>query len=580
MRVIHEFHGGIHPPERKALSKPGELREMPAPPLLVVPLTQSSGEPATPIVTVGDRVRRGQLLATAQGDLSANVHAPTSGIITAIESRPVPHPSGLEDRCIVLEADDADEWAELTPMPDWRGVEPGTLIDAIKAAGIVGLGGAGFPTATKLIAGSRREIHTLLINGTECEPYITADDTLMQRRPEAILEGAEILAHAVSATTLLIGIEDNKPEAIAAMQQAAERYSGPCEVEVVSFPTLYPSGGEKQLIEILTGEQVPRGGYPADLGIVCQNPGTAVAVRDAVLEGKPLTERIVTLTGEALRDPQNVLARLGTPIGWLLEHAGYTAADEQGNDARLIHGGPMMGFALSTPAVPVIKTTNCVLAPTAEELPPAPPAQPCIRCGHCAEACPASLLPQQLYWYARFKDNEQLEQHGLFDCIECGACAYVCPSHIPLVQYYRAAKDSLREAAAEKQRAELAKARFEARQARVEREAAEREAKRAARRAAAQAKAESAGEDPVQAAIARAKARKTAGADSADPVQAAIARSAAKRAQAARADENDPIKAAVARAAAKRAGLTANKAADDASRANTDPSDNSEERSP
>ncbi|MEE4204508.1 MAG: electron transport complex subunit RsxC [Halieaceae bacterium] len=580
MRVIHEFHGGIHPPERKALSRPGALQEAAAPPLLVVPLTQSSGEPATPIVTVGDRVRRGQLLATAQGDLSANIHAPTSGIITAIESRPVPHPSGLEDRCIVLEADGADEWTELTPMPDWRGVEPGTLIDAIKAAGIVGLGGAGFPTATKLIAGSRREIHTLLINGTECEPYITADDTLMQRRPEAILEGAEILAHAVSATTLLIGIEDNKPEAIAAMQQAAERYSGPCEVEVVSFPTLYPSGGEKQLIEILTGEQVPRGGYPADLGIVCQNPGTAVAVRDAVLEGKPLTERIVTLTGEALREPQNVLARLGTPIEWLLERAGYTAADEQGNDARLIHGGPMMGFALSTPAVPVIKTTNCVLAPTAEELPPAPPAQPCIRCGHCAEACPASLLPQQLYWYARSKDNEQLEQHGLFDCIECGACAYVCPSHIPLVQYYRAAKDSLREAAAEKQRAEQAKARFEARQARVERETAEREAKRAARRAAAQAKADSAGEDPVQAAIARAKARKTAGADSADPVQAAIARSAAKRAQAARADENDPIKAAVARAAAKRAGLTANKAADDASRANTDPSDNSEERSP
>lgn len=550
MRVIHDFHGGIHPPERKTLSRPGELRELPVPPVLVLPLGQSAGTPADPVVAVGESVLRGQCIARAQGDISANLHAPTSGVISAIETRPVPHPSGLHDLCIVLTTDGEDRWTDLTPTPDWRALDPSILIEAIRAAGVVGLGGAGFPTAAKLIAGQRQEIHTLLINGSECEPYITADDTLMQQRPEAILEGADMLAHAVDAQTILVGIEDNKPDAIAAMQQAAVAYSGPRDVEIASFPTKYPSGGEKQLIEILTGEQVPSGGYPADIGIVCQNPGTAVAARDAILEGKPLTERIVTLTGEALSAPRNVLARLGTPVEWLLGQVGY----QEGSEFRLIHGGPMMGFALSTSAVPVIKSTNCLLAPTEVELPAPPPAQACIRCGLCAEACPASLLPQQLYWFARARDNEQLEQHGLFDCIECGACAYVCPSHIPLVQYYRAGKDSLREAAREKARAEVAKERFEARQARVEREAAEREAKRAARRAAAQAKADQSGEDPVQAAIARAQARKRASVDETDPVKAAIARSAARRAQVA-AEDSDPIKAAVARAAAKRAGL-------------------------
>ena len=278
----------------------------------------------------------------------------------------------------------------------------------------------------------------------------------------------------------------------------------------MTFPTKYPSGGEKQLIEILTGKQVPTGGLPADLGIVCQNPGTAVAVKNAICTGQPLTDRIVTVTGRALVRPGNYRTRLGTPIDHLLGVAGF----EPKNNRRLIHGGPMMGFALESADVPVIKTTNCILVPTEQELPTPPPAQACIRCGLCAEACPASLLPQQLYWYARARDQEQLERHHLADCIECGACSWVCPSHIPLVQYYRAAKGMMADSRAEKIRSDRSRGRFEARQERLEQETAAREAQRAARRAAAQQKAAQGGaDDPVAAAIARAKAKKEAAAE-------------------------------------------------------------------
>ena len=324
----------------------------------------------------------------------------------------------------------------------------------------------------------------------------------MQCHAEELIEGAQILAHVVSADAILIGIEDNKPDAIARVAAAIDR-SG-ADIELATFPTKYPSGGEKQIIEILTGQQVPSGGIPADIGLVCVNPGTAVATRRAIVDGKPLTHRIVTLTGESLTAPQNVTACLGTPITWLMAHAGLAAAPQQ----RIIHGGPMMGFAVSNLDAPITKITNCLLAPTLAELPLPEPAKPCIRCGHCAEACPASLLPQQLYWYARAKDQEQLAEHRLADCIECGACAYVCPSQIPLVQYYRAAKGQIRDSEQEKRRSDNSRERFEARQARLEAEAAAREAKRAARKAAAADKAAEDGVDPIQAAIERAKARK------------------------------------------------------------------------
>ena len=502
MRTIHDIHGGIHPPERKALSRPGELVAAPIPAVLVLPLRQHLGVPAQPIVSIGERVLGGQTIAAAQGVMSVPVHAPTSGVVAAIEARPIAHASGFEDQCIVIETDGQDEWLSFTGTADWRGLDAATLVEQVRSAGIAGMGGAGFPTAMKLNPGPARRIETLLINGTECEPYITADDTLMQCQADEMVEGAQILAHIVAAEAILIGIEDNKPDAIAAVEAAIAR-SG-ADIELATFPTKYPSGGEKQIIEILTGEQVPSGGIPADIGLVCVNPGTAVASKRAIVDGAPLTHRIVTLTGEALSSPQNVTACLGTPITALLVHANLNAAPQQ----RIIHGGPMMGFAVSDLSAPITKITNCLLAPTSVELPIPEPAKPCIRCGHCAEACPASLLPQQLYWYARAKDQEQLAEHRLFDCIECGACAYVCPSQIPLVQYYRAAKGQIRDSEQEKQRSDNSRERFEARQIRLETEAAEREAKRAARKAAAQNKAAEDGVDPIQAAIERAKARK------------------------------------------------------------------------
>lgn len=503
MNTVFNIHGGIHPAEEKHLSNPGIVVDAGLPPSLVLPLSQHIGKPSSLCVKPGDYVLGGQLLAEADGMVSVALHAPTSGTVIAIEPRPVPHPSALDNLCLEIACDGEDRWIDCTGCEDWRAETPESLISRISGAGIAGMGGAGFPTAVKLMARERLPLKTLIINGTECEPYITADDTLMQVDAEGIIEGAQILAHILDVEQILLAVEDNKPAALAAMKAAAEAAGGGCEV--VTFPTKYPSGGEKQLIEILTGQQVPAGGLPADLGIVCQNPGTAVAARDAVCIGKPLTDRIVTLTGRALMRPGNYRARLGTPIEYLLTIAGFDPSQNR----RLIHGGPMMGFALESAAVPIIKTTNCILVPTEQELPTPPDAQACIRCGLCAEACPASLLPQQLYWYARAKDQEQLERHHLGDCIECGACSWVCPSHIPLVQYYRAAKGMIRESKAEKIRSDRSRDRFEARQSRLEEEAAAREAQRAARRAAAEQKAAAGGaDDPVAAAIARAKAKK------------------------------------------------------------------------
>ena len=503
MNTFFKIHGGIHPEEEKDLSNPGTVLDAGLPQSLVLPLSQHIGKPSSLCVAPGDYVLGGQLLAEADGMVSVPLHAPTSGTVIAIEPRPVPHPSALDNLCLELACDGEDRWIEHRGCEDWRIETPESLISRISAAGIAGMGGAGFPTAVKLMARERLPLTTLIINGTECEPYITADDTLMQVDAAGIVEGAQILARILGVEEILLAVEDNKPAALAAMGKAAEAAGDHCQV--MTFPTKYPSGGEKQLIEILTGQQVPAGGLPADLGIVCQNPGTAVAARDAVCHGKPLTDRIVTLTGRALTRPGNYRTRLGTPIEHLLTVAGFDPSQNR----RLIHGGPMMGFALESAAVPIVKTTNCILVPTEQELPTPPDAQACIRCGLCAEACPASLLPQQLYWYARAKDQEQLERHHLADCIECGACSWVCPSHIPLVQYYRAAKGMIRESKAEKARSDRSRDRFEAREARLEQEAIAREAQRAARRAAAEKKAAAGGaDDPVAAAIARAKAKK------------------------------------------------------------------------
>lgn len=512
MTQVWPIHGGIHPAENKHQSMQLPIGEVPLPPQLVLPVNQHMGAPAEPCVTVGDKVRTGQLIAEPVGPFSAGVHASSSGTVVAIEDRPLPHPSGMNGLCIVIEVDGLDNWIALSPCNDYHKVEPAELVKKIRRAGIAGMGGAGFPTAIKLAPKANQPIDTLILNGTECEPYITADDRLMRDRPSEVIAGAQLLSYLLgNPKRVLIGIEDNKPEAIAALKQAAQGSN----VEVVVFPTKYPSGGEKQLIQIVTGKEVPHGKIPADIGIVVQNVGTAVAAWRAVVFGEPLIERTTTVVGEALEIQRNITVRLGTPIGHVLQHHGFDAAKV----SRLVMGGPMMGFTLETAEVPLVKTTNCILAPSKKELPTPPPAQACIRCGMCAEACPASLLPQQLYWYARAEEHEKLEAYNLFDCIECGACSYVCPSSIPLVQYYRAAKGDIRQARADKIKSDRSRERFAFRQERMARAEAEKEAKRAERaKAAAAAKAKMAeqkannpvanpGLDPVAAAIANAKAQ-------------------------------------------------------------------------
>lgn len=484
---VWELPGGVHPPEHKHQSLQLPLGTVPLPPVLVIPLNQHLGTPAQPVVQVGERVLAGQLIGAADGTFSANTHASTSGTVIAIEERAIPHPSGMNSESVVIEPDGKNEWIELSACEDYRSLDRLTLLDKIRAAGVAGLGGAGFPTAVKLAPKSTQVIDTLILNGAECEPYITADDMLMQVRAAELVAGTLLLSHILHhPKNLLIGIEDNKPKAIAAVKAAvagaAVTDPEAANIQVVVFPTKYPSGGAKQLIQILTGREIPSGHHSADIGVICVNVGTAVAAWRAVRFGEPLVSRITTVVGDALGTQRNVDALLGTPISYLLAQHGFNA----NNASRVVMGGPMMGFTLLDLDAPVIKTTNCILAPSKQELPEPQPAQACIRCGMCAEVCPASLLPQQLFWYAQAEDFDRLESHNLFDCIECGACSYVCPSTIPLVQYYRAAKGSIRLHEIEKEKSDRSRQRFEFRQQRIAKEEAEKEAKRVARQKAAE----------------------------------------------------------------------------------------------
>nr|WP_255775518.1 electron transport complex subunit RsxC [Microbulbifer sediminum] len=475
----NDFPGGIHPPENKQQSTGEPIGSIPLAEKLVVPLIQHTGTAAIPVVKLGDKVLKGQLIAEADGLISGNIHAPSSGTVEAIEPGPMPHPSGMEVDTITIRTDGEDRWCELTPCEDFRQLAPIELLEKIRDCGVAGLGGAGFPTAVKLDPHGGTEIDTLIINGTECEPYITADDMQMRERAGEIIAGVEMMAYILDEPDqVLIGIEDNKPEAIEAMRAAAEG----TRFDIIVYPTKYPSGGEKQLIQILTGREVPNEGLPANVGVICQNTGTARAVYRAVRFGEPMISRVTTVVGEALERSRNIEVPLGTPIRHILKQHGV----HRGLMQRIIHGGPMMGFTIEDDRTPVIKTTTCLLVPTDSELPPPPPAQACIRCGFCAEACPASLLPQQLYWYARADDREKLQAYNLFDCIECGACSYVCPSTIPLVQYYRAAKGDIRIAEEEKEKSDRARERFEFRKLRLEKAEKEKEAKRKARREAAE----------------------------------------------------------------------------------------------
>ncbi|MDF2071315.1 MULTISPECIES: electron transport complex subunit RsxC [unclassified Pantoea] len=549
---VWDFQGGIHPPEMKTQSNGTPLSELPLPHRFIIPLKQHIGHEGEICVAPGDKVLRGQPLTFGTGRMLP-VHAPTSGVIDDIGQHMTAHPSGLSELCIFMTPDGDDRWIPLDPLPDYRQHPRADIVQRIHDAGIAGLGGAGFPTATKL-KGGLRGVKTLIINAAECEPYITADDRLMQDYAAEVLEGSRILAWVLQAERVLIGIEDNKPEAIAALKQALGNER---DLHIRVIPTKYPSGGAKQLTRILTGMEVPHGGRSTDIGVLMQNVGTAWAVKRAIINGEPITERVVTLTGESIAQPRNVWSRLGTPISHLLHHVGFTPAPRQ----MVIMGGPLMGFTLPSLDVPVVKITNCILAPSPSEMGNNDEEQSCIRCSACADACPAKLLPQQLYWFSQGGDHDKARSHHIDDCIECGACAYVCPSNIPLVQYYRQEKAELRAIDLEAKRTLEAKARFEARQARLEREKQAREARHE------QAKQRVARTDTSElaAAKARVKARQAAEPDEATLEAQREARHAQARLRQAEAQaETQPVtrqtvdprkaavEAAIARAKAKK----------------------------
>lgn len=501
---LHRFPGGLELPGNKAMATKTPLRITPVPREIVLPLSQHIGEPAKALVTVGQRVLRGEIIAEAASAISAPVHASTSGVVIAIEERAIPHPSGLSARCIVIEGDGRDEPAPARPLRDWQQVTPAAIREHVRSAGIVGLGGAGFPTWIKLDAKGHASVDRLILNGAECEPYISCDAMLMRTRASDIVSGARIMRRALDARRCQIAIEDNKPEAEAALREALAAANDE-HIELVAVPSVYPEGGEKQLIQVLTGREVPHDGLPIDIGVVCHNVATAAAVHRSVIDGEPLIARIVTVTGEGVTNPANVEARIGTSFHDLVECCGgYT-----GIAARLIMGGPMMGFAVRHDDIPVIKTTNCILAGSEREVAPAREVMPCIRCGECAQVCPASLLPQTLYWYTRARDFEKTQEYDLFDCIECGCCDVVCPSQIPLVSHFRFAKTEIWGKEQERAKADIARQRFEARSARLEREAHEQEEKRRKKQEALEKlKSGEAKRNEIQAALERARRKK------------------------------------------------------------------------
>ncbi|MBI5331455.1 MAG: electron transport complex subunit RsxC [Betaproteobacteria bacterium] len=485
---LHTFPGGVHPEGRKDLSAEPPIRLLPLPERLFVPLQQHIGAPAKHLVQVGEAVKKGQLLAGSQGAISAPVHAPTSGRVIAIGDFPAPHPSGLPVAAVTIEADGADAWLDVDPPSDPFSLSPEEIAARVGAAGIVGLGGAAFPAAVKLNLSRKSEISTLIMNGGECEPYLTCDDRLMRERAREIVEGIRLIALATGARTLLVGIEDNKPEAIAAMSAAAQ--GGP--VQVTPVPALYPMGSEKQMIQVLTGQEVPAGGRAADIGVLVHNVGTAYAVQQALCHGRPLVSRIVTVSGGAVIAPGNLEVPVGALAADLIRACGGLREDP----ARLVLGGPMMGMQMSGLEIPIVKGSSGVLALTAREVESTRPG-PCIRCSTCVRACPMGLLPLEMAARIRAGDPAGAVDWGLKDCIACGSCSYVCPSHIPLVHWFNHAKGDLAARERQKLRNEATKRLAEERSARMERIAREREEaarQRAAKKAAAEAAKKAAAE--------------------------------------------------------------------------------------
>lgn len=538
MTDVHKFNGGVHPDGHKEESTAHPIAKLAMPEKLVLPLRQHVGYIPKIKVQVGDHVLKGQMLAEAEGTVSAAIHAPTSGTITAIDEAVIPHPSGLPDMCITLTPDGKDTWTKLEPV-DWRHTAKIELVARLRMSGIVGLGGATFPTHIKLRTDGKSPIHTLVINAAECEPYITCDDMLMRERADEIVKGIEIVKYLLDAETCIIGIEDNKPEAISTMTAASTALAN-TSVKVV--PTLYPSGDARRLIHLLLGTEIPHDKRSTDVGVQVFNVATVLAIYRYLVFGEPSLSRIVTITGN-VASPQNFEVLFGTPLVSLIAAAGGARADT----THFIMGGPMMGFDLPDSNVPITKAANCIIAATPTLFAPPPPAMPCIRCARCADACPVNLQPQELYWFSKSDNFEKARDYNLFDCIECGCCSYVCPSKIPLVQYYRYAKSEIIAADKAKEAADLARERNEFRLARIEREKLERAQKHAER--AASAKTETAKVEETIAAVANTKASNPASDAGADDAQklakqaaiaAAIERAKAQKLAAAQAEAENP----------------------------------------
>ena len=510
---LFRFRGGVKPDAHKNESSGTPIRPVPLPSRLVVPLVQSSLGAARTIVTVGDKVLKGQCIGEAEGMAGTAIHAPASGTVREIGRYPMAHPSGLTSLAIVIEPDGEEHRISHEPL-DPATASREELILRIQASGIVGMGGATFPSHIKVGGGG---VEVLVINGAECEPWITCDDRLMRERAADIVTGATILARLSGAHRVLIGIEDNKPEAIAAINAAVHELDPGAredvigKISVVAVPERYPTGGEKQLIRVLTGIEVRTGQHATQSGVQCFNVGTAHAVCRALLHGEAMISRIVTVTGNVER-PGNYEVPLGMPIKDLLAFCGL----RPGTD-RVLMGGPMMGFALPSLDAPITKGSNCLIAVSDALFPLPPPEQPCIRCGACASACPVALQPFDLYWFSRAKNFEKAEHYHIFSCMECGCCAYVCPAHIPLVDYFRFAKSEIRARNEEQKAADQARTRFAFRSARLEREKAEKAARLAAKAAETRASLASNQTDAAMIATASKQAEAQASADTAPP---------------------------------------------------------------
>ena len=477
LQQLFKFKGGVKPQTNKTPSLHEPIGQAPLPARLIVPLHQSIGGTPNPLVEAGEHVLKGQLIGGADGWISSAVHAPTSGTVLAVEERITAHPSGLPTLSVIIEPDGRETWIERSPL-DYRTLAPERVREILRDAGVVGLGGAVFPSHAKLTASKTVPMDELVINGAECEPFITCDDLLMRERAEDVIRGVAIFLDLLAPKRVLIGIEDNKPEAVAALQKAVQTLGE--NFEVIAVPTRYPAGGAKQLIRVLTGKEVPAAKRSTDLGVQCFNVATAYTAYRAVAHGEPVISRIVTLTGN-VEQPRNWEVLIGTPLGEFIK-LGKPKDDTNG----YLMGGPMMGFEMPGLDAPLVKATNCIIAKSDALFPPPAPEMPCIRCGACAEACPHELQPFEMYWFSRAKNFGKTQEYNIFDCIECGCCSYVCPSHIPLVQYFRFAKSEIWARERDKKASDLAKARFEFRNLREEREKAEK-AERLAKAAAAKA---------------------------------------------------------------------------------------------